>query len=119
MTVKHLLALAVTASVLVGCAAGPQNGASRPAKLQLRADTRLRGTVATVNEPGQFVVVDFSVGTIPPLATRMNVYRGQEIVGQIELTGPARDNLVAGDVVSGSPKVGDEAIWDEEPASPR
>jgi hypothetical protein len=77
-------------------------------------DERSYGRIATVNPQGQFVVVDFNVGTIPPLQTSMNVYRKNEVVGVIRLSGPVRENLVAGDIVSGEAAVGDTAIWDPE-----
>lgn len=76
----------------------------------------MRGRIATLNPTGQFVVVDFNVGAIPPLRSRMNVYRSYTVVGVIQLTGPVRDNLVAADILSGEVAVGDEAIWDRAKA---
>jgi len=78
-------------------------------------DLRLRGRIAMVNSPGQFVVVDFNVGKIPPLETALNVYRGNERIGRVQLTGPSRDNLVAADVLEGELQPGDLAVWDEPP----
>jgi hypothetical protein len=105
--------------LLVACSAtGPEAGGpqSRPG---LAGDDRLRGRLATVNTTGQFVVVDFNVGAIPPLRSRMSVRRDGVLVGTIQLTGPARDNLVAADILTGEVEVGDEAVWDRsEPAGP-
>lgn len=102
--------------MVAGCAGGSSAGRTRPAVKpdELRPDVRLHGRVVSTNEQGQFVVVDFNVGEIPPLQTRMNVYRDGRTVGELKLTGPARDNLVAADITRGEAAVGDEAIWDRE-----
>lgn len=96
-----------------GCATARQPPRPKP-QAQILPDNRLQGRVAQINAQGQFVVVDFNVGAIPPLETVMNVYRGNAVVGVIRLTGPTRDNLVAGDIVQGEAGVGDQAIWDRE-----
>jgi len=110
-----------TRLILCGLLLAAGCSTTRPAKpvakspaTQLLADERLQGRIAQVNSKGQFVVVDFNVGAIPPLQTSMNVYHGNAVVGVIRLTGPARDNLVAGDLVQGEAAVGDQAIWDRE-----
>lgn len=94
----------------------PRAGAGAP---RIMHDSRLHGRIATVNLRGQFVVVDFNVGAIPPLPAKMNIYRGNDIVGRIRLGGPANDNLVAGDILEGELRVGDVAIWDAEQADPK
>ena len=98
--------------LLTACSAtGPANW-GQPLRPGLVVDERLRGRIATFNHTGQFVVVDFNVGAIPPLRSRLNVYRDDTSVGMIQLTGPVRDNLVAADIISGEVAVGDAAIWD-------
>jgi hypothetical protein len=113
MNSRLLFALPL-ALVLAGCAASPSAQPAAQKQVRLVPDERPYGRVATVNPQGQFVVVDFNVGTIPPLQAMLNVYRKHEVVGVIRLTGPVRDSLVAGDIVSGEPTVGDTAILDPD-----
>lgn len=77
-----------------------------------RPDNRVRARIQSVNDRGQFVVLDFGVGALPPIRTKMNIYRQNEIVGVLRLTGPVVENIAAGDIVSGDARAGDEAIWD-------
>ena len=98
---------------LAGCAGTgdqPTPGAGRPGAAVIKPDTRLRGTIKTVNTQGQYVIVDFGLGTIPPLNTELNVYQNEAVVGVVQLTGPSRGAIVAGDLISGEAAVGDLAI---------
>lgn len=117
MNFRHVILFA-SCLLLTACAATGPGSRSPQLRPGLVMDERLRGRIATLNTAGQFVVVDFNVGAIPPLRSRMNVYRDDTVVGLIQLTGPVRDNLVAADVVSGAVAVGDEAIWDRAEAGP-
>jgi hypothetical protein len=111
MRFHHLLSLLLPLLFLAGCATSqPENGSD--GTFVLVPDHRLRGRIAQLNSPGQFVVVDFNVGAIPPLPSPMKVYRGNDVVGVIRLTGPARDHLVVGDLIQGEAAAGDEAVWD-------
>jgi hypothetical protein len=102
--------------LFAGCAGGPEKRSPGAAsRVHIIVDQRLHGRIVTLNQAGQFVVVDFNVGVVP---SRMNVYRGNKIVGVINLAGPRNDNLVAGDIVSGEAAVGDEAILDDEKSAP-
>jgi hypothetical protein len=108
-------AMLFTVALLVfGCAAPPTKKPSPQPVVRIVPDERLHGRIATINSPGQFAVLDFNVGRIPPLRSELNVYRGNEVVGVVRLTGPARDNLVAADIVDGELAVGDRAIWDQK-----
>jgi hypothetical protein len=71
-------------------------------------DVTTTGQVASVNKSLRFVVLTFPVGLVPPAGTRMNVYRRGEIVGEIKITGPQRDNNSAADIVFGDAQKGDE-----------
>lgn len=59
------------------------------------------GRIHSINAGLQFVVVDYTLGGIPPLQSLLPVYRGDQKVGQIRLTGPERNGFVAADVVEG------------------
>jgi len=100
--------------VLAGCATDrPPPGSSSPAlPAQVVPDSRPQGRVVSVNSRGQFVIIDFNVGAVPHLPASMNIYRGNEIVGAINLAGPANGHLVAGDIVRGEAAAGDVAILD-------
>jgi hypothetical protein len=67
------------------------------------------GRVVFFNEQGRFVVLQFPVGRMATLETRLNVYRFGLKVGEVKVTGPqSNDNIIA-DIVNGEARVGDEA----------
>jgi hypothetical protein len=70
------------------------------------------GTVVSVNPALRFLVMDFPVRKLPVLEQRLNVYRNGQKVGEIKVTGPARDTTVAGDILVGEAQVGDEVRED-------
>ena len=65
--------------------------------------------IVSVNPELRFVVVDFSSRVMPPVGTRLNVYRGDKSIGAIQITEPVRARLATADVVDGDVRVGDEA----------
>jgi len=66
------------------------------------------GRIHSVNPGLQFVVVDYTIGGAPPMQSLVPVYRGNQKVGQLRLTGPERNGFVAADVVEGILQVDDE-----------
>lgn len=76
---------------------------------QVEADS---GRVAWVNNALRFVVLDFSLRSLPPLDKRLSVYRGGRKIGEVKVTGPSRDNNIAADLISGQADVGDEVRAD-------
>ena len=66
------------------------------------------GRIHSVNSGLQFVVVDYTIGGAPPMQSLVPVYRGNQKVGQLRLTGPERNGFVAADVVEGILQVDDE-----------
>jgi len=71
-------------------------------------DLSTSGQIVSVNKNLHFVVVTFPTGQVPPLGTRMNIFRRGEIVGEIRITDPQRDNNSAADIVLGDAQKGDE-----------
>jgi hypothetical protein len=71
-------------------------------------DATSTGQVASVNKNLRFVVLTFPIGVVPPVGTRMNVFRRGEIVGEIKLTEPQRDNNSTADIVFGDARKGDD-----------
>lgn len=114
---NHPSCLLLLVAMLAGCASSPTANKPPPpdgSTAIVRPDSRVRGRIKSVNQQGQYAIVDFGLGTIPPLQSKLNIYRGKSdrVVGVLRLTGPARQNIVAGDIISGEGEPGDEVIWD-------
>lgn len=68
----------------------------------------IAGKVASINGPLRFVVLDFSLSKLPAMNQHMAVYRNGQKVGEVKVTGPARDANIAADISVGEAQVGDE-----------
>ncbi len=66
------------------------------------------GRVHSLNPGLRFLVADYTLGGMPPLHSRLGVYRNNEKIGEIRLSGPERNGFVAADIVEGILQVGDE-----------
>lgn len=66
------------------------------------------GRVHSLNPGLRFLVVDYTLGNMPALGSRLNVYRNNEKIGEIKLSGPERNGFVAADIVDGILQVDDE-----------
>lgn len=66
------------------------------------------GRVHSVNLGRRFVVLDYTLGGMPPLESRLNVYRNGQKVAELRLSGPERNGFVAADIVDGFVQVDDE-----------
>jgi hypothetical protein len=75
-------------------------------------DEAVLGTVVSVNPALRFLVMDFPVRKLPVLDQRLNVYRNGQKVGEVKVTGPARETTIAGDIIAGAAQVGDEVRED-------
>ena len=120
---RAILLVLLVASVGSGCStAGPGGGSSRsrvtseessssdatPSDTGNRLDERVQGRVIRANPQLRFVVMDFPLRRTPALEQRLNVYRDGQKVGEVKVSGPARDTTIAGDVMVGEARVGDE-----------
>jgi len=56
--------------------------------------------------------MDFPLRRRPALEQRLNVYREGQKVGEVKVSGPAIDTTIAGDVMVGEARVGDEVRED-------
>jgi Ni/Co efflux regulator RcnB len=136
-TMRLFLLLALVACLATGCASRKQDqsdqdrfqpkaarGQKRPATRpeEQRGTNRTTtekppvtviqspgGTVASVNRALRFVVLDFSIHSLPPVDQRLNLYREGRKVGEVKVTGPARDTTIAADILTGEATIGDEA----------
>jgi hypothetical protein len=95
--------------------AAPQpapRSAPEPAVPKARLDPRVHGRIASVNPNLRFVVMEFPVWRMPAHDQRLYVYRGQQKVGEVKVTGPAIDTTIAGDLVAGEAMPGDQVRQD-------
>ena len=66
------------------------------------------GHIASVNEQGRFVVVDFPIGQVPPDGARLSVFRAGQKVGEVKMSEQTADNLRVGDIIAGTVQKDDE-----------
>lgn len=66
------------------------------------------GRVAAVNPALRFVVLDFPPGSLPQVERRMDVFRNGRRIGEVKITGPARDTNIAADISEGEAAINDE-----------
>lgn len=66
------------------------------------------GRIASVNAALHYVVIDYSLGTLPQIDQHLGIYRAEQKVGEVRITGPVRNSNIAGDIVAGEARVGDE-----------
>ena len=66
------------------------------------------GRVVRVNASLRFVVLSFPIGQTPATGTRLNVFRHNEIVGEVRISDQQRDNNAVADIVLGDAQDGDE-----------
>jgi hypothetical protein len=67
-----------------------------------------KGRIISVRPELRFVVVDFSLESLPPEGQRLSVYRAGLKVGEIKISGPARGSNTVADISAGEAQVGDE-----------
>lgn len=102
-----------------GCSSGPdkrQAAAAPPlptgpkkAPAEPVADRAFAGTIILVNASARTVVLSCPIGRVPPLGTRMTLYRQGLKVGQIKVTGPVMDYNIVADLLEGEAQMQDLA----------
>ncbi|MGB0583292.1 MAG: hypothetical protein ACPGVU_26720 [Limisphaerales bacterium] len=71
-----------------------------------------QGRIAFIKAAAKYVVVEGGVGEVPPVNTTLNVYRGEQKVGELKTTTQVRSSNYAADILSGTPQVGDTVRGD-------
>jgi len=71
-------------------------------------ETTLTGKVTVYNAAGQFVVLEFPTGQLPPKDQRMFVYRRGLKVGEVKISGPQQDRHIVADLTTGEAQSGDD-----------
>ena len=90
----------------------PAGKPSRPTQPEPVPDASFAGTVILANPAARTVVLSCPIGRVPPLGTRLALYREGLKVGEIKVTGPRMDFNIVADVVEGEARVQDTARED-------
>ena len=65
------------------------------------------GKVVLVNAPLRYIVVEGTIGRLPPVDQKLNVYRDGQRVGEAVVSGQSRGSNFAADITLGDARVGD------------
>jgi len=65
------------------------------------------GKVVLVNAPLKYIVVEGTIGRLPPPDQKLNVYRDGQKVGEVTVSAQARGANFAADLALGDARVGD------------
>jgi len=101
--------------LLAGCGTVPEPEPARvetnapapvPEPLIIPLDASV-GRIVAVNARLRFVVVDYSLYTLPAQGQRLSVLRDETEIGELRVNGPVVDATVVADIVRGEPRPGD------------
>ncbi len=87
--------------------AAPTTPAAEPATIVTLAEG-LSGKVSTANNDLKFVVLTFPVGQMARVNQHLNIYRAGLKVGEVNVTGPQREDSIVADITAGEAKASDE-----------
>ena len=114
----YVLAILILACAPTGCRssrpeASPE-GSNRSASATLvtnrpsvRPVEALNGRVIAVRDSLRFVIVDFPNSRMPQLEQRLSVYRLDQKVAEVKVSGPYFGTTVAADITAGQASEGD------------
>ena len=77
---------------------------------EVRLVTSFETKIQLVNERLKFVVLDYSFEPMPPMETRLAIYREGQKIGLVKVTGPIKNGNVIAVILEGFPQVGDTVI---------
>jgi hypothetical protein len=111
-----ILGLIVFVCGAIGCQANHTRAAAKapPEKAQPTGPVPTQfgpapAKLTRVNTDLRFVVLDFSSRAMPPLGTKLTVFRDGQSVGLVQITEPVRGRFATADILDGDLLVGDEA----------
>jgi hypothetical protein len=105
-----LTALVCMAFLWAGCSTSvSRGGAAYQAPVTYVPLDGSVGRVANINERLRFVVLDYTLNTIPPPGTTLVLYRSTNMVGELKLTTWRTADTAIADLMLGTPEIGDEA----------
>jgi hypothetical protein len=94
---------------LVGASSATDSETSTATQpLMVKAVEELNGKVSSANLNLKFVVLTFPVGQMAEVNQRLGVYRAGLKVGELNVTGPQRDDSTVADIIAGEAQTGDE-----------
>ncbi len=99
---------------LPGCALWHHAEKEKPPEPASAAAENFLGTIATVNEAGRFVLVDFGGFVAPEPGAELEVRRAGEKVATLKAGGEMRRPFAAADITDGEPQPGDD-VWSKKP----
>jgi hypothetical protein len=73
----------------------------------VRAVNAVAGRIIAVRAPLRFVIIDFAGGRMPQLDQRLQVYRLDQKVAEVKISGPYLGTTVAADITAGDAFEGD------------
>lgn len=76
-------------------------------KASTRAVAAISGRVVSVNDRLRFVIVDFANNVLPQLEQKLSVYRLDQKVAEIRISGPYQGTSVAADITAGEAREND------------
>ncbi|MBR5606160.1 MAG: hypothetical protein IKW70_06980 [Verrucomicrobia bacterium] len=76
----------------------------------VRLMTSFETKIRLVNDNLRFIVLDYSYEPMPPLETRLAVYRDGQRIGMVKVTGPVMNGSTIAIIVEGEPQVGDTVL---------
>jgi hypothetical protein len=80
------------------------NGSQKPT---IRPVQTVNGRIIAVRDNLRFVVVDFGASKVPKLEQQLSVYRLDQKVAELKVSGPYLGTTVAADVTAGEAREGD------------
>lgn len=116
---RNFLLFGLLLAVCSGCKSAKKNEpvADKPPTRRVTAQTldkpsvrpveAVRGRIIAVREPLRFVVVDFGTTKMPKLEQTLSVYRLDQKVAELKVSGPYLGTTVAADITAGEAREGD------------
>lgn len=102
---RILLCLVVLAC---GCRSWQMYRSQPPPNVSLAAPrVAVAGKVVSVRLAGNFVVIDFGGGAVPPAGTQLSVFHEEVKVGRVQMTEPSYPPFGAANILEGLLEVGD------------
>jgi hypothetical protein len=75
---------------------------------KLTPATQALGKIVLVNAGLRYVVIDVGVAGVPKVGERMQVFRGDERVGEVRISKESSGSDIAADIILGELQVGDQ-----------
>lgn len=106
---KCAVLILVATLVLAGCRTSQSVGNDDQSGSEKASAVSYSGKIALVRKARKYVVIEGGRQAAPPPGTVLEVYRAEQWVGELEVTGQARASTYAADIVQGTVRVGDLA----------